>query len=150
MAGNENSGGHNARVRVPLAGVLTGTWPWDRARKVARWPAEKIRRYLEQDLAELGIVTDGSARDILTLLADAYHVRLRARIAILESEDGVPRVGKRDAFAVQALANNDVQKGWRLLGVYPLKRPVVGNAGEKQRPPIEEDADAEFGQPVVH
>ena len=133
MAGNANSGGHNATIPAGPAGPPVA-WPWERRRlrsdgTIARmWPAPRIRRALIKRFAEYGVMLGPEASDSLTSLAWAHHVRQRATdaIALVDAgfAEGPPVVGKRCAFAMLSLCDADIRRALTAMGLYPLRKIV--------------------------
>ena len=119
--GGPGSGGHNALHSIPAAGLNPGRWPWERRRKGSKpWSADRIRRRIEKTFAEAGIVTSATARDLVGALADAHHVLQICRDAIRD-HPATPMVGKRDAYAAQAVAHGDIRRALTALGALPKR-----------------------------
>ena len=116
VAGNANSGGHNARIPRRLgptapAAADPGMWPWERRRAGSRlWTHRRIRRHLV-----------AVSRDAITALVDAHCIGQVARDAIA-ANPAEPRVGRRDAYAVQANAHVAIKSALSSMGLWPLDK----------------------------
>ena len=149
MAGNANSGGHNASIPAGPIGPPK-PWPWERRRlrkdgqmSGRMWPAPRIRTALVKRFAEYGVNLGPEASDSLTSLAWAHHIRQRATDAIAFVDAGLveppPVVGKRCAFAMVSSCDADIRRALTSMGLYPLRKLV---------PEVPETDDDDFAQPA--
>ena len=151
MAGNANSGGHNATIGAELPPGHVESWPWMRPhnRKHGAWPRspwtpDRIRRRLVDVYAARRIpggVDGATVFDALALAHWRAHLaHRRLREWGLDQEDDPPKVWGRCAAAVQREAFADIDKANRVLNVWPNPRPAAA-AGREW--------DAEDAAPVV-
>lgn len=146
MAGNENSGGHNATIGVDAPDHGAQLWPWEKRPRrrpdggwTKPWTFERIRRHLLANLSPRG-VRFGVSPDALSQLARAHERLAAAKRAIYLADDDDPKVGRRSAHGLAREADLDVARCWRQLGVWPMLRPAAEHDVD--------DGDDEFAQPT--
>ena len=119
------SGGHNVTFKrdasVEVDAVLVRDWLWVKKPDAERWTNRKIYMYLARWLKRHGMVYDPNARDVVSRLADAHHMRMMAKIAI--TNDPVePQVGKRCAYVVVQSTGKEITDCLKIMGIYPLAK----------------------------